>query len=307
MTLERYLKELGDEEKPVKHGGLIQLSGLTAEETPQLEKAWVSTSAPRRLLLLTKMIDLAEETPELDFNAVFRLCLKDDDPDVREKAVMGLWECEDRAFMSPLISLLRQDQDEKVRSASAMALGKYASLAEARKLLPRDGEKLMSTLLAVIENKSESLEVRRRAIEAIGFFSGPVVKRVTEEAYRSNEPRMRCSAVFAMGRSCNQAWLHTIIRELGSDEPAMRYEAANACAEFGEEASVPHLVKLVGDDDPEVQVSALRALGAIGGPLAKRALTSCLSSKDDFLEEAARAALDHAQFNEDPLDLRFRN
>lgn len=305
MSLEKYLDELGDKEQPIRHAGLGILSGLSEQEMPVFRKAWETYEVPRKIGVLTKLVDIADDNVDMDFTSIFRACLKDSHELVREKALMGLWECDDRSLIMPLISLLKDDPSEAVRAASAMVLGKFASLAEDGKVLAKDGQRIRDALLEVIENASESSEVKRRAIEAVAPFNTPRIHKIIDDAYRSNDQKVKQSSLYAMGKSCDPAWLPVIVKELGSDNPAMRYEAANACAELGEEAAVPHLIELLKDDDPQIQVAAISAMGAIGGSLSKRALQRCLKLEDEPLREAAEEALVNMGVMETPLSFRL--
>ena len=130
MSLERYLEELRDGSQPVKHAGLVHLSGLEGPELEEFRRQWDALATERRRQVVTKLVDLAEDNVDLDFNAVLRLCLRDPDPEVREQAVSGFWECDDRALILPLINMLRWDEAEQVRAAAAGALGKFDSLVK---------------------------------------------------------------------------------------------------------------------------------------------------------------------------------
>ena len=50
-----------EEDQPVRHGELIHLSGLSIEEIPQFETAWISLDPSRRLSILSKLAELADE------------------------------------------------------------------------------------------------------------------------------------------------------------------------------------------------------------------------------------------------------
>lgn len=302
MVLERYLNELQDTAKPLSMARLIYLSSMTPEEVERFQRSWAGLDVARRREVLTRLIELAEDNVDLDFNAVFRVCLKDPDEDVREKAIAGLWECEDRSLIDPLISLVLTDPKERVRVAAAIALGRFTMLAELGKLLPRDGPRLEKALLTVIENRNETPEVRRRAIEAIAAFSDlPRVKEIIRETYTSRDVKMQTSALFAMGRNCDRQWLPLLLRTLSSEEPELRYEAAYACGELGEEAAVPYLIPLVRDPDPQVQDAATHALGAIGGAISKKVLLQLVRSANPHTREAAQDALRQLEFDESPL------
>ena len=61
------------------------------------------------------------------------------------------------------------------------------------------------------------------------------------------------------------------------------------------------MIPLVQEDDYQVQLAGIAALGKIGGPLAKRALLSCIKEGDAALEGAARTALENTEFLEDSM------
>ena len=103
---------------------------------------------------------------------------------------------------------------------------------------------------------------------------------------------MRQSALFAMGRSGDTAWLEIIIGELESDDPGMRFEAANAAREMGEDEPLPHLAQLVDDIDSQVSLAALGAIARIGGARATRILKGFAAGDDPTISEAAQEALD---------------
>lgn len=305
MTLERCLQELADESKPLHHSALVDLSGLSEAEVAQFARVWEQIPVARRRKVVSRLVELAEENAELDFTGVFKACLKDPDEEVREKAIEGLWEFEDRSLIPTLLELLKGDPLERVRASAATALGKFASLAQEGKLLSRDGERVLESLLEVLQSEEEPLEVRRRALEGVAPFNTPKVKDYIRWAYNSQELKLRCSAIFAMGRSGELSWLPFITKELKNPSPAIRYEAANACGELGNVEAVPHLIPLLQDDDWQVQVSAARALGEIGGPLAKKALKRCIKDADDILREAATEALENIEAMEDPLSFKY--
>ena len=292
MTLEQCLNVILDSEQPLRNAELMTLSGMTIEELEAIGSAWQDVDSERRQLVLQRLIEMAEDNLDADFNSLFRLCLKDEDPEVKAKAIEGLWECDDRSLVTPLAGLLRDDPSDRVRAAAATALGKFTVLAQHGKILSKDGERVRESLTEAIRNSDETREVRRRAVEAVAPFNTPEVHQIIRETYSSDQLEMKCSAVYAMGKSCNPQWLSTILNELNSPHPAMRFEAATACGEMGEEDAVPHLIQLFNDEDQQAQTSAIAAVGAIGGSLAKKALLRCLKSSDDLVVEAAEEALE---------------
>lgn len=306
MTTEKFVTELQDESLPLKHAGLLQLSTLAVEDLYEFKNAWYSLTVPRKGQIMSKLLELSEDHIEMDFTAMYRALLNDESEDVREQAAKGLWECDDRVVIRPLLTLLKKDPSTKVRASAASCLSKFTDLFQQGKILSRDGDKIRDALLEVIGDEEEEADVRRRCIEAVGSFNTIETGEIIREAYGSDNADMRQSAIFAMGRSSDSQWLRIVMNELDSDTPAMRYESANACGLLGDESSVPHLIALIKDEDSEVQVAAVQAIGNIGGSLAKRALQQAMRTGEDAVEEAAEAAMANIDFDEDPLGFRFQ-
>ena len=292
MSLSDYLEELRDPDTQVTSAGLGQLSGLMGDEELEFKAGWEEIPALRRIEVVERLVELAEESAEMDFHSVFCHALSDDEPAVREHAVTGLWETDDRRTIPHLVNKLENDGVDEVRAAAASALGHFAALADEGKLVPRDVERVWGALLASLEDDDEPLEVRRRALESIAPFRSDRIRTWIEWAFDHQESLMRQSALFAMGRSGDTAWLEIIIGELESDDPGMRFEAANAAREMGEDEPLPHLAQLVDDIDSQVSLAALGAIARIGGARATRILKGLAAGGDLTISEAAQEALD---------------
>ena len=305
MSITEYLNTLAEDDDALKYSGLLQLSDLSSDESDEFEDAWPSISAEVRRDILGKLTELAEDNLELDFTAAFRSCLADGDDSVRELAARGLWECEDRKIVRPLVSLVRGDPSAGVRAAACITLGRFTALAQDGKLSSRDEGSIRSALVEAIESPDEDLEVRRRAVEAVACLPDPAVEEIIKEAYVSGVPELKQSSIYAMGRSSNAVWLPIALREMEDPSPAIRFEAANAAGMLGDEKVAPHLISLLRDDDLSVRLAAITSLGAVGGALASQALMKCVESGDEAIVEAADEALQEIEFDEDPLPMTF--
>ncbi len=301
MSLETFIESLADLEVEVPTGDFIEASDLSPSELGAFARAWFTIPVERQRWIISTMVDLAEDNPELDFCAVYKMCLKDRDEPVLQKAIEGLWEYEDRSVIPRLLEILRSDRSEDVRAAAAEALGKFSVLIQEGKFLQKDADAVQENLMAVLEDDDEPLQVRRRSLEAVAPFDTEDIEGYIRWAYDSTDLKLKCSSIFAMGRTGEMAWLPLLLQELDNREPSVRYESATACGELGDEEIVPHLVALLQDDDYLVQIAGLTALGKIGGPLARRALLQCIKEGDAALEDAARSALENVEFLEDPV------
>ena len=301
MSFDSYLQAMTEVSADIPASDFHEVSDLSPAELGQFARAWVTLPEERQLDLVSTMVKMAEENPELDFSAIFKMCLRISDDEVLEAAIEGLWELEDRSIIPGLVEVLQSTKTPTVRAAAALALGKFPGLAQEGKLLPQDADMVYVKLMATLEDEDEDIDVRRRCLESVAPFNTEIIQQFVEWAYYSEDQDLKTSSIFAMGRTGETDWLPTLIQELDSPEPSVRYETAHACGELGEEEAVLPLVVLLQDEDPQVQLAGIAALGKIGGPLAKSALLNCVREGDAALEDAALASLENLEFLEDPL------
>ena len=304
LTIEETIANLTNGGEPLLSSKLVELSNLSSVELELFEQAWVAIELKRRRQIIYRLVELAEDNFELNFDSIFRDCLKDQDTEVRSKAIEGLWESEETSLISPLIDLLAQDSSEKVQAAAATALGKFAMLAEHKKLRSCYASEVCQALLTAIDDKNKPIEVRRRALEAAAPLSLPRVRGAIMQAYQSHNSELRTSAIYAMGKSCNRSWLPILLKELASADAEARYEAVGACGELGEEEAAPYLIELTNDPDVDVRLAAIQALGKIGGTEAKGCLEQCLDDPSEAICQAAEQVLRELETEEDPFSFR---
>ncbi|MEE8466331.1 MAG: HEAT repeat domain-containing protein [Dehalococcoidia bacterium] len=301
MSFEFFLENASDPTGHISAVDFHEVSDLSPEELEVFADAWYPIPIERRRSIAAAMVEHAEDNPELDFSAIFKLCLKGDDEPLLEIVMDGLWEYEDRAVIPGLIEVLRSEKGYDVRAGAARALGRFPLLAQEGKLLAKDSEDIHDNLMQVLEDEEEPMAVRRRCLEALAPFNTMEINQHITLAYESLDDDLRASSIFAMGRSGEANWLPILLQELANEDPSIRYETAHACGELGEEEAVPHLVLLLEDDDSEVQLAGISALGEIGGPLARKVLMACVKGDDANMEEAARIELESLDAYEDPL------
>lgn len=289
----------------IANSDLVRLSDLNDDDLSQFRKAWSNAEVTRRADVAGKLVSLGEEDVTQDFTRLFKAFLDDPDPGIRIKALEGL-ELEDKyTAVRPILKTLKSDESAEVREASARAAGKFALLAELGDLPEAVGKDIFDVLLDVLENTSEPIAVRRRALESIAPFQQELVDNYIEDYYYSQEPNVKASALFAMGRNCQSRWLNFLIDELQNSDSEIRFEAARASGEIGEEEAVPGLLMLLDDNDHEVQEAAIMALGKIGGQEARQALQQLSKSQDTRIKEAVKSALTELETCEDPLSSNF--
>ncbi len=303
MSFESTLTAISDASKRLSSEQFISISNLDEEETRLFAKPWLEVSTGRRLGILTEITVLAEDNVELNFDAVFKLALSDDDELTRIAGVRGLHENQGLDLVARYIALLRNDPSADVRRECAIALGRYALSIALDRLDSHASVEVKEALFESAENLEEDERVRARAIEAAGAFGGEDTVNLIESIYREEESLwLRVGAVDAMGRSAEEVWIPLLIEEMENLAPEMRHAAAFAAGEIGDSSAIQTLKALaVSDPDREVQLVAIRALGEIAGDQARVALKSILFEGDDDLREAVEEAMAQIDFDEDPM------
>lgn len=305
MLVQEAIAHLKNSNQPLLNSELAELSNLSPEEIELFKGCWPVIEVEKRRQILSRLIDLAENNLELNFDSIFKYCMKDSDAEIQSQAIDGLWENEEPSLISRLIHLLEQSGSERVQIAAATALGKFVMLAEDRKLRSHYIPSLQESLLAALNDKGKTIEVRRRVLETVAPSNFPQVKIAIMQTYRGTNSKLKTSSIYAMGKNCDPSWLPVLQKELQSTNTEDRYEAVGACGELEEEAAVSGLKKLIDDPDVDVRLAAIQALGKIGGTQAKECLESCLDKTSDTIQQAAVQALQEIRNRENPLSLQL--
>ena len=147
MSFEFFLENVADPTGRISAVDFYEISDLSPEELEQFAAAWYPLTIERQRSITSTMVELAEDNPELDFAAIYKLCLEGDDEPLLQIAMDGLWELEDRSVIPGLVDVLRSDKGSEVRSAAASALGRFPMLAQEGKLLAKDSEVIHDNLM----------------------------------------------------------------------------------------------------------------------------------------------------------------
>ncbi len=280
-TFGSMLENLRNPREPLKAALLYHLSAPLAEDFEAFRAAWPATPVERRRLLLARMLEAAEASFELDFREAATFALADDDEEVRRLAIANLWEDVSPEFMERLLHVLENDIAERARAAAAQSLGRYVLLGELGKYDATKARRVEEALLLICESTEETLEVQRRALEALSYSGRDEIPPLIEDAYYHSDPKMRASAVFAMGQSADERWERYVLASLDDPSAEMRYEATRAAGELEIADALPRLTELMHDSDREVMEAAIWAVGMVGGTEARRALLKLSEETND--------------------------
>ncbi len=255
---------------------------------------WLTLPTPRRQEVVLRLLELSDDTFELNFDDIFVACLDDPDDQVRTTVACGIYDDENPLVLQRLLAAA-DDPAPSVREAVMLQLSRYAYEASIEELPEEQNEEIHDTLLRIITDPEQPTDVHRRAVEAIGYFSTSLAaQNAVARAYAHPDPAMRGSALLAMGRSMLPRWCDTIVAALGSDNAQIRFDAAHAVGEFADqgEAMLEDLLPLINDDDSEVAQAAIWALGQMGSEAALKILQRLANSDNEVLAVAAHEALE---------------
>lgn len=302
-TFDVLLASLRDTQEPLRSTLLYRLSAPLAEDFALFRATWPSISVERRRLLFSRMLEAAEASFELDFREVSTFALDDEDAKVRALAIANLWEDTSPTLMDKLLRILENDSAEQTRAAAAQSLGRYVLLGELRKYDEDKVRCVEGRLLLICGSAEETLEVQRRALEALSYSCRDEIPPLIENAYYHSETKMRVSALFAMGQSADDRWKEYVVASLSDPSAEIRYEATRAAGELEIAEALPQLIELMHDNDREVIGAAISSVGMVGGESARQALLS-LSQHiyDEGLLEIIEDAIGFTMLTEGNLD-----
>jgi HEAT repeat protein len=289
------------EEGPMPPAEVDTLSMLEGSDLDSFREVWQALSAPARSRLLRALHNAAESRLRLDFSALNRLALQDEDALVRLSGIQSAIEDRSLELLSSLLKIMSNDPHVELRTAAAEDLARFVLLAELQDLDQHSTEQLRTQLLAKVRDESEDPRVRSAALGALGYFSD--VAMMEELASSFSSPMLRFGAVRGMGRSADPRWTDRLMPVLGSEDPDMRAEAARALGEIEDERAVTPLVELVDDPDQSVRLAVIEALGHIGTEEGRESLLFLAEDPSDVIRAAAEKALEQIEEAEnDPLE-----
>ena len=305
------LAETESEQKQAVSATLVYgLSERSPAEWQRLEGAWGRLSGATKQRIMRRLNESSEALFELNYLELGLRSLRDESAAVREAAIELLWTDESEQTMSELIRLADRDPSPDVRTGAVKALGRFILLGEYGDVPEALTQEAQQIALRLHRDKTEPLELRRRALEALANSSHPQAHDLISKAYADGNHDLKISAIFAMGRTCSTVWGEILLEELGSRDNEAVYEAISACGQIQLEDGVPRIGEFALSDDREIKLSAIWALGEIGG----RRAFEILSHLDEVVEDEETAAvlqeaLDTAGFRRSlaGLDLNFED
>ena len=78
-AIEEIITELADNNQPLLDSRLADLSNLNSAEMELPKQLWLTIERERRRQIISRLVELAENHFELDFDSIFQDCLTDED------------------------------------------------------------------------------------------------------------------------------------------------------------------------------------------------------------------------------------
>ncbi|MBN1304600.1 MAG: HEAT repeat domain-containing protein [Anaerolineales bacterium] len=280
---------------------LYEFSDIEPAQLRALKEAWPDIRLTQKLSILKSLEELADQDTLLSFEVLGKNLLDDPNSKVRRQALRLLFECEDVKLIPTCIDLMLDDEDAETRAEAATLLGSFVKKGELEEIPTEYLHKIEEALLKVLNLDHEDPTTRRRALESLGYSSRPEVPAQLRSAYNRQDPDWIASALFAMGRSCDNTWQENIIRMIINENNRVRAAAVQAAGELGLKAARSLLLRMMDEEDDDLVYAALIwSLSQIGGEDVRTYLEN-LFDQADTDEQAAyiEEALDNLAFTED--------
>jgi cyclophilin family peptidyl-prolyl cis-trans isomerase/HEAT repeat protein len=229
---------------------------------------------PATLLQITKAEDERRWDDEL------RNLLSSSNPAVRKRASLAAGRIGNENAVPTLTNLMEKDADASVRAMAAFALGEVESETAAK------------SLVAVVKNTSGTVELRGRAIEALGKIAG-VLPREQEARHRelgaaileglnTSDQSIILFGLTAALRSRPANACPAIAKFLTHSNPRVRVDASNALARMRLKDGNEQLRRLLtSDPEPIVRANAARVLGVTEDKQSFDGLVSRIKNETD--------------------------
>lgn len=232
--------------------------------------------------------------------------LKHASPAVRGRAALAIGRIGDKRGTTPLIDVLRREENAGVRGMAAFALGEVEDAGAT------------NALIEVVNSSKESLVAQVFAVEALGKIASvqanaeklgyatldainqSLVKHLPAVggALSADQKLLSSLTIAALMRLRNPASVEPLTRQLKSNDAEIRAQAANALARLRLpiDSAVPALIEALKDGDDDARANAARALGASKDARAVEPLIKMLNDRSERAQANTIRAL--AAFND---------
>ena len=237
--------------------------------------------AQTRSIPRTTLLQIVKAEDERRWDDGLRSLISNPSPLIRKRAALAVGRIGNADSVSALVPVLEKDADTSVRAMAAFALGEIES------------ETAANSLIAVLKNTSAPVEVRARAIEALGKIAAALPRdqearqrelgaAIIDALNAATDPSSILFGLTAALRSRPANAGPAIARFLAHSNPRVRADAGNALTRLRLKNGNDQLRKLItSDPDPIVRANAARVLGVTEDKESYDALVRRLAQDND--------------------------
>ena len=237
--------------------------------------------AQTRSIPRTTLLQIVKAEDERRWDDGLRSLISNPSPLIRKRAALAVGRIGNADSVSALVPVLEKDADTSVRAMAAFALGEIES------------ETAANALIAVLKNTSAPVEVRARAIEALGKIAAALPRdqearqrelgaAIIDALNAATDPSSILFGLTAALRSRPANAGPAIAKFLAHSNPRVRADAGNALTRLRLKDGNDQLRKLItSDPDPIVRANAARVLGVTEDTQSYDALVRRLAQDND--------------------------
>ncbi len=238
-----------------------------------------------KLQILKRIEDIGNRDFDgVDVTKLLKEYLHSPDPEIILSALQAATNyVSDESLFQEIFRMAHDFVDEEIRAMSNSCLGAVIQDGLEFEAIPPPGfrggaaivprefyENVREYLVTKVDAPMESMEVRRRALEALGYLGYlPEIRHIVMRFYhQAPNPYVKVSALYAMGLIKDAVFERLILEELYSEAEPVLLEAIHSAAGLGLHASLERLQQLTKSSSQDIRYEAIVALGSLA-PVAR--------------------------------------
>jgi HEAT repeat protein len=255
---------------------------LAGIESDQVNDALVS--ALKDTDSLVKRAAILAVTPQADSDTMklIRTFLSDEDPSIRQAAVLSVGS-RLNGYSTDIITIMKKisDEDIGVRAAVVSVLGDNLDRFPS----------LENSLLSVVKNESQPVEIRQDALLSLSKIDAPEIKSLLIDNLNSDDWQMRQSAALGLGNFEGDE-IPGLLEPLTRDSSwQVREASAASLGNFDQSEIIGYLEPLLSDGNLGVRENAVCSLGRINEPEVIELLEPLLEDDNVSIRQATALSL----------------
>ena len=278
---------------------LRELSGIDDARARSIIEAWREWQVQDVLATVAELREVAEADRSLEFDALFRAAITFPDQEVRLVCVRALSSGGSLNIANSLVAVLEHDESAELRAAAAEALRAFSDTSQSRNISPITMARIAHALQNAIHVDQPAVQGKAlRTLAAMQHEDTPdLIDSMFDDAVEDSS--LMSDVLLAMGESGDRSWLTTIEDAFYSNDPNLRISAVLAFGSIASDDEIHSLSEPFDDHILEVQMATIKALEQIGTAQAREMLSLAVSSSEPDVQQLAQAALDALKAEDD--------